>query len=196
MLRNLHLKNFAVVSEAELALGAGMTAISGETGAGKSLLVDALLLLTGTRSEAQSVRHGAERAELAAEFALDDAPAAADWLRANELDDTDDPTTCRLRRVIRADGGSRAWINGRSATLTQMGELGELLVEIHGQHEHQALLSRPQQMALLDAFGGHCAGAGCRAGGWQRNGRPLRGGWRRTAMPWKSKHASNGSTDS
>jgi DNA repair protein RecN (Recombination protein N) len=155
MLRNLHLKDFAVVSEAELAFGRAMTAISGETGAGKSLLVDALLLLTGARAEAAMVRHGAERAELAAEFALDDAPAATDWLRDNELDDPDDRRSCQLRRVIRADGGSRAWINGRAATLAQLGDIGELLVEIHGQHEHQALLSRPQQMALLDAFGGH-----------------------------------------
>ena len=155
MIRNLHLKDFAVVSEAELAFGPGMTAISGETGAGKSLLVDALLLLTGARSEAAMVRHGAERAELAAEFALDDASAAADWLRGSELDDPNDAQTCHLRRVIRADGGSRAWINGRAATLAQLGELGELLVEIHGQHEHQALLSRTQQLALLDAFGTH-----------------------------------------
>ncbi|HEY2346316.1 MAG TPA: DNA repair protein RecN [Xanthomonadaceae bacterium] len=157
MLRHLHLKNFAVVSEAGLALDAGMTAISGETGAGKSLLVDALLLLTGARSEAQMVRHGAERAEIEAEFGLADAPAAADWLRENELDDPDEPDACRLRRVIRADGGSRAWINGRSAGLAQLGELGERLVEIHGQHEHQALMSRTQQMSLLDAFGGHDA---------------------------------------
>jgi DNA repair protein RecN (Recombination protein N) len=144
-----------VVSEAELRPADGMTAISGETGAGKSLLVDALLLLTGARSEAQMVRHGAERAELVAEFGLDDASPAALWLAENELDDRDDPTTCQLRRVIRADGGSRAWINGRPVTLAQLGDLGEGLVEIHGQHEHQALLSRPQQMALLDAFGAH-----------------------------------------
>jgi DNA repair protein RecN (Recombination protein N) len=157
MLRNLHLKNFAVVTEAELLLERGMTAISGETGAGKSLLVDALLLLTGARSEAQMVRHGADRAELAVEFTLDEAQGAADWLRTNELDDPDEPDACRLRRMIRADGGSRAWINGRAASLSQLGELGELLVEIHGQHEHQALLSRTQQMALLDAFGGHMA---------------------------------------
>jgi DNA repair protein RecN (Recombination protein N) len=155
MIRNLYLKDFAVVSEAELAFGSAMTAISGETGAGKSLLVDALLLLTGARAEAAMVRHGAERAELAAEFALDDAASAAGWLRDNELDDPDDAQTCHLRRVIRADGGSRAWINGRTATLSQLGELGEMLVEIHGQHEHQALLSRSQQLLLLDAFGGH-----------------------------------------
>ncbi|MBY4595010.1 DNA repair protein RecN [bacterium BD-1] len=152
MLSHLTLQDFAVVSRAELAFGPGMTVVSGETGAGKSLLVDALMWLTGARADAGIVRHGAERAELAAEFRLDDAPAALAWLRENELDDGDG---CQLRRVIRADGGSRAWINGRPATLGQLSELGGMLVEIHGQHEHQALLDRGQQLALLDAFGQH-----------------------------------------
>lgn len=157
MLTQLHLHNLAVVSEAELTLAAGMTAISGETGAGKSLLVDALLLLTGARAQAQMVRHGAERAQLEGEFDLADAPAAVAWLRENELDDADEPRVCRLRRVIRADGGSRAWINGHAASAVQLRELGERLVEIHGQHEHQALLARTEQRALLDAFGQHAA---------------------------------------
>ncbi len=157
MLRNLQLNNFAVVSEAELACADGMTAISGETGAGKSLLVDALLLLTGVRADATVVRHGAERAELSAEFSLDDATVAENWLRENELDDPGAPRVCQIRRTIRADGGSRAWINGRPATLAQLGELGGMLVEIHGQHEHQALLSRSMQTDLLDAFGRHVA---------------------------------------
>jgi len=152
MLSHLTLQDFAVVSRAELAFGTGMTVVSGETGAGKSLLVDALMWLTGARADAGIVRHGAERAELAAEFDLSDAPAAVDWLRENELDDD---AACQLRRVIRADGGSRAWINGRPATLGQLSALGALLVEIHGQHEHQALLDRGQQLALLDAFGQH-----------------------------------------
>jgi DNA repair protein RecN (Recombination protein N) len=148
MLRHLALKDFAVVRAAELEFGPGMTVISGETGAGKSLLVDALGFLSGLRADSGVVRHGAERAELSAEFSLDDASPALAWLRDNELDDSD----CQLRRVIRADGGSRAWINGRSVTLTQLTELAALLVEIHGQHEHQALLSRPSQLALLDAY--------------------------------------------
>lgn len=152
MITHLTLKDFAVVSAAELAFGPGMTVVSGETGAGKSLLVDALMWLTGARADAGIVRHGADRAELAAEFRLHDAPSALAWLRENELDDEDG---CQLRRVIRADGGSRAWINGRSATLGQLSELGGRLVEIHGQHEHQALLDRGQQLALLDAFGRH-----------------------------------------
>lgn len=152
MLSRLYLKDFAVVSQAEVAFGPGLTVVSGETGAGKSLMVDALLLLTGARADAGMVRHGAERAELSAEFDLSAVPAASHWLAEAELDDNGG---CQLRRVIRADGGSRAWINGRPATLAQLGELGERLVEIHGQHEHQALLSRPHQLALLDAFGGH-----------------------------------------
>ncbi len=149
MLRHLTLKDFAVVRSAELEFGAGLTVISGETGAGKSLLVDALGFLSGLRADSGVVRHGAERAELSAEFSLDDVPGAFAWLRENELDDNE---ICQLRRVIRADGGSRSWINGRSVTLSQLTELASLLVEIHGQHEQQALLSRPSQLALLDAY--------------------------------------------
>jgi DNA repair protein RecN (Recombination protein N) len=150
MLTRLAIRDFAVVASAELEFGPGLTVISGETGAGKSLLVDALNFLSGLRADSGVVRHGAERAELAAAFDLADAPAAQAWLREAEFDDGDD---CQLRRTLRADGGSRAWINGRPATLAQLGALAECLVEIHGQHEHQALLSRASQLALLDAYG-------------------------------------------
>lgn len=155
MLIHLSLRHFAVVSAAELAFGPGLTVISGETGAGKSLLVDALGLISGLRADSGVVRHGAERAELVARFTLDDAPPAREWLASNELDEDDGDAVpaCQIRRVIRADGGSRAWINGRPVTLGQLSELSSLLVEIHGQHEHQALLSRPSQLALLDAYG-------------------------------------------
>lgn len=152
MLRHLAIRDFAVVRAAELEFGPGLTVISGETGAGKSLLVDALGFLSGARADSAMVRHGAERAELTAEFGLDDAPAAGHWLRAQELDDGD---ACQLRRTLRADGGSRAWINGRPATLGQLSDLAAHLVEIHGQHEQQALLARPSQLALLDAYGRH-----------------------------------------
>ena len=154
MLTRLSIRDFAVVAHAELAFGRGLTVVSGETGAGKSLLVDALGFLGGARADAGAVRHGAARAELAAEFSLDDCPAAAAWLREAELDDED---ACQLRRTLRADGGSRAWINGRPVPVAQLSELAALLVEIHGQHEQQALLSRPHQTRLLDAHARHPA---------------------------------------
>lgn len=157
MLTHLAIKDFAVVRAAELDFGPGLTVISGETGAGKSLLVDALGFLSGLRADSGTVRHGAQRAELVALFDLADAPAAAAWLCEQELDDgtLENGMSCQLRRTIRADGGSKAWINGRPVTLGQLGGLAERLVEIHGQHEHQALLSKSSQLALLDAYGRH-----------------------------------------
>ncbi|KRG38517.1 DNA repair protein RecN [Stenotrophomonas panacihumi] len=149
MLTHLSIKDFAVVRATELEFGPGMTVVSGETGAGKSLMVDALGFLSGLRADSGVVRHGAERAELSAEFALSDANPAGEWLAEQALDDDGQ---CQLRRVIRADGGSRAWINGRPVTLSQLAELAGFLVEIHGQHEHQALLSRGSQLLLLDAY--------------------------------------------
>jgi len=154
MLQALFVKDFAIVGEAEIGFEPGLTVVTGETGAGKSLMVDCLLLLAGQRADSGIVRHGSERAELIADFDLNDAPAAKQWLAEEEFDDGDG---CQLRRVIRAEGASRAWINGRPATLAQMQTLAEKLIEIHGQHEHQALLDKTSQLALLDAFGDHAA---------------------------------------
>lgn len=153
MLSRLTIQDFAVATAVEMQFTRGFTVISGETGAGKSLLVDALGFLAGLRADSAMVRHGAARAELDAQFDLDDAPAAVTWLREQELDVAD--ASCQLRRTLHADGGSRAWINGRNATLLQLAQLSGLLFEIHGQHEHQALLSRTSQLDLLDAFGRH-----------------------------------------
>jgi DNA repair protein RecN (Recombination protein N) len=150
MLRVLTAKDFAIVERAELAPGAGMTALTGETGAGKSLMVDALALLCGARGDSAMVRAGCERAELAAEFDLAALPAVVAILRELELDDGDE---CRLRRVLRADGSSRAFVNDRPVTLATLREVAGQLVEIHGQHEHQALLQRGRQLSVLDACG-------------------------------------------
>ncbi|MBW8822688.1 MAG: DNA repair protein RecN [Xanthomonadales bacterium] len=168
MLARLTIRDFAVITATELEFGGGMTVISGETGAGKSLLVDALGFLSGERADAAMVRHGSERAELQAEFTVGDAAAARAWLREQELDDGD---ACLLRRVLRADGGSRAWINGRMVTLAQLAELAGLLVEIHGQHAHQSLLSKPAQLVLLDNVGRHdalLANVASTAGDWRK----------------------------
>jgi len=151
MLETLTIKDFAIVAQAEIAFGAGMTVVTGETGAGKSLLVDALLLLAGCRADASQVRHGCERAELAATFDLRDRADLLEWLKNEDLDEDG---ACQLRRVIRSEGSSRAWINGRPVSLTQLKGLASGLIEIHGQHEHQALLEPAQQLALLDAFAG------------------------------------------
>jgi DNA repair protein RecN (Recombination protein N) len=130
MLKHLNIANFAIIPSLALEFQPGFTAITGETGAGKSILVDALGLLLGARSDSTWVRQGAERAELTAEFDISGNPAAAAWLAEGELDGDGD---CLLRRSIAANGRSRAWINGSPVTVAQLNELGDLLVEIHGQ---------------------------------------------------------------
>jgi DNA repair protein RecN (Recombination protein N) len=148
MLTSVAVRNFAIIDQVSLDLGPGLTVLTGETGAGKSILVDALGLVLGDRADASAVRHGAERAEITATFDLADLPEAAAWLAASELDADDE---CVLRRVIGAEGRSRAWINGAPATLQTLRELGEMLVDIHGQHEHQSLGRAAVQRELLDA---------------------------------------------
>ncbi len=148
MLTRLQIRDFAIVEQLELELDAGLTVITGETGAGKSILVDAVNLLMGERADSNAIRHGAERAEIAACFDLHHLDEARAWLREHDLDATDE---CQLRRVIAA-GRSRCYINGVLQPLAALGELGDLLVDIHGQHEHQSLLRRDAQRQLLDGF--------------------------------------------
>jgi DNA repair protein RecN (Recombination protein N) len=166
MLRLLSIRDFVVVSALELELEPGFTALTGETGAGKSILLDALGLLLGDRFEPRQIRAGAERAELAAAFDVDDAPAVRAWLAEEGLAESDGEVL--LRRVLDAQGRSRAWINGSPATLGQLKALGEKLVEITGQHAHQALSTAQTQRELVDAFGGFTALAGQTEAAWRR----------------------------
>lgn len=153
MLLSLSLRNFVIVRELELDFQQGLTVLTGETGAGKSILIDALGLLLGDRADAGVVRHGADKAELAASFDISDLSEAQNWLAENELTG-DDAAELLLRRMIDSNGKSRAWINGAQATLTQIKALGEMLVEIHGQHEHHTLLRPDAQRTLLDNYAG------------------------------------------
>jgi DNA repair protein RecN (Recombination protein N) len=151
MLSLIRAKNYAVIDEVELELSAGLSVMTGETGAGKSILVDALGLVLGDRADAASVRHGAERAEISAVFDCPAGHASLAWLRERGLDDAD---SCTLRRVITAEGRSRAFINNQPVTLQDLKALGDLLIDIHGQHAHQSLLDNANQRALLDGHGG------------------------------------------
>ncbi len=154
MLAQLTISNFAIVRELEIDFHSGMTAITGETGAGKSIAIDALGLCLGGRAEADMVRRGASRADLCARFALKDTPAAQRWLEENQLESGRE---CLLRRVISTDGRSRGFINGTAVPLSQLRELGQLLIQIHGQHAHQ-LLTRPEHpKTLLDGYTGEYA---------------------------------------
>src|SRR5882672_1864450 len=150
MLRSLSIRNFVVVETLDVDFGAGFTVLTGETGAGKSILLDALGLLLGDRFEQRQLRPGAERAELAATFDLDGAHGVVRWLGTEGLDAGNE---LLLRRVQDAQGKSRAWINGRPATLAQLSALGEQLLDLHGQHAHQALTGTTAQRDLLDEFG-------------------------------------------
>ena len=152
MLSHISISNYTIVSSLEMEFSRGMTVITGETGAGKSIMLDALGLCLGDRADPKAVRPGSDRAEIAASFDISDIPAAGAWLASRDLAGDDE---CLLRRVITAEGRSRAYINGSSSTLQDCAELGALLIDIHSQHAHQSLLRKPVQRALLDAFAGH-----------------------------------------
>ena len=152
MLRTLSIRDFVIVESLELEFHCGFTVLTGETGAGKSILIDALALALGERGDAAVVRAGCERADISAEFDIQPLPELAQWLRAAELEG--DPGMVLLRRVIDKNGRSRAFVNGRPATQSQLREAGEWLVDIHGQHAHQSLLKPDAQRALLDVHAG------------------------------------------
>lgn len=154
MLTHINITNYTIVSSLEMEFQTGMTVITGETGAGKSIMLDALGLCLGDRADPKAVRHGCERAEINAQFDISDIPAAKAWLAERDLLQGDE---CLLRRIVTAEGRSRAYINGSASTLLDCGDFGELLIDIHSQHAHQSLLRKDNQRHILDAFAGHQA---------------------------------------
>ena len=149
MLTDLSIRDYAIVQRLDIELHDGMTCVTGETGAGKSIMLDALGLCIGDRADARAVRAGADRAEISALFSVEHLPLAQAWLERAALLEGHE---CLIRRTVTSDGRSRAFINGSPATLAQCSELGELLVDIHSQHAHQSLLRRAVQRELLDEF--------------------------------------------
>ncbi|OUS06405.1 DNA repair protein RecN [Gammaproteobacteria bacterium 54_18_T64] len=152
MLTALTIKQFTLVEAMDLEFCSGLTTITGETGAGKSLVLDALGLALGDRGDSERIRSGAERAEVCASFEINSNAPATQWLADNDLDSAGD---CLLRRILTRDGRSRGFINGQPATMTQLRTLGAMLIDIHHQHEHQSLLEKEHQRTLLDEFGSH-----------------------------------------
>ena len=151
MLTDLSIRDYAIVQRLDIELHAGMTCVTGETGAGKSIMLDALGLCIGDRADVKAVRAGADRAEISALFSVEHLPEAQAWLDRTALLEGHE---CLIRRTVTSDGRSRAFINGSPATLAQCKELGELLIDLHSQHAHQSLLRRSVQRELLDAFSG------------------------------------------
>jgi DNA repair protein RecN (Recombination protein N) len=153
MLTHLQIRDFAIIDAIELELRPGLTVLTGETGAGKSILVDALQLLAGGRAGAEVVRHGTERTEISGTFDLAQAPRELkQWLEEQSISGGEDLT---IRRVVAADGRSRAYLNGQSVPLQLLREAGNILIDIHGQHEFQSLTRNAAQRELLDTYGKH-----------------------------------------
>ena len=155
MLTQLTINNFAIVRQLEIELAKGMSVITGETGAGKSIAIDALGLCLGQRIETSMVREGQERAEICATFFIEPTNPAYQWLQEQELQDPDNPSDCILRRVINADGRSKAFINSTPVSASQLKEIGQYLIHINGQHASQLLLKNDYQLQLVDTFAHH-----------------------------------------
>ena len=155
MLTQLTINNFAIVRQLEIELAKGMSVITGETGAGKSIAIDALGLCLGQRIETSMVREGQERAEICATFFIEPTNPAYQWLQEQELQHPDNPSDCILRRVINADGRSKAFINSTPVSASQLKEIGQYLIHINGQHASQLLLKNDYQLQLVDTFAHH-----------------------------------------
>lgn len=149
MLSQLTIKHYAIVEQLDLELQNGMTVITGETGAGKSIMLDALSLTLGDRADKEVIQPGQDKAEISASFIISDNPDAQDWLREQDYEADD---SCILRRIVTAEGRSKAYINGHPVTLNELKQLGDMLVDIHSQHEHQSLLKTATHQRLLDDY--------------------------------------------
>ncbi len=179
MLTHLAVNNYTTVKKLELDCKSGMTVITGETGAGKSVLLDALSLVIGGRADSKAVRHGAERADIHAIFDLSKLADVKDWLSARDLQQGDE---CLLRRVVTREGRSRAYINGQPVPVQDLKQLGHRLIELHGQHEHQSLLKKDTHRLLLDAFAGHDKLGDAVAQAYQQ--------WRQARQRWQKLQSS------
>ena len=172
MLQQLSIQNYATVDTLEIEFKAGMSVISGETGAGKSIMLGGLGLTLGDRADKGIVRTGANKADICAAFDISNIPAAQKWLSENDLEEESDSSSCLLRRVVNADGRSKGYINGSPVTMASLKSLGEMLLDIHSQHEHQSLLHRATHQRLLDDFcvsAKHLAAMQITYKQWQKN---------------------------
>ncbi len=154
MLQQLTIRNYAIVDQLDIEFSAGLTAVTGETGAGKSIILGALGLTLGDRSDRDAVRDGSSRADISARFDTTRLPGARQWLTEQALDSPEEPDVCLLRRTVNVEGRSRAWINGIAVNLQSLKTIGEMLIDIHSQHEHQSLLNRNAHQRLLDDYAG------------------------------------------
>ena len=172
MLQQLSIQNYATVDTLEIEFKTGMSVISGETGAGKSIMLGGLGLTLGDRADKGIVRTGAKKADICAAFDISNIPAAQKWLSKNDLEEESDSGSCLLRRVVNADGRSKGYINGSPVTMASLKSLGEMLLDIHSQHEHQSLLHRATHQRLLDDFcvsAKHLAAMQTTYKQWQKN---------------------------
>jgi DNA repair protein RecN (Recombination protein N) len=155
-LTELSIRNFAIIKQLELEIDAGLTIVTGETGAGKSIVLDALNLLLGSRAESDMIRHGEDQCEITALFDINGLRNVQSWLEERDLNESsDDQNYCLVRRVVRNNKPTKCYINDQSTTLTSLKELGYMLVDLHGQHEHQSLMRLPEQRKIIDQFAAH-----------------------------------------
>ena len=152
----LNIRNFAIIKQLEIEVDDGLTIVTGETGAGKSIVLDALNLLLGSRAETEMIRHGEDQCEITALFSIDGMPDTQQWLSQRDLLTKDESSDyCLVRRVVRNNKPTKCYINDQPTTLASLKELGFMLVDLHGQHEHQSLLRKSSQRKIIDQFAGH-----------------------------------------